>query len=199
MTSKGLEKSTPFAKLLCRLSEAFRKAGIPYMIFGGQAVLIYGEPRFTQDIDVTVGVGPQEAGVVLAVIKKLKLQTLVDRVAEFLSETFVLPVREPKSGIRIDIVFALSGFEQEAIESAVEVSISGKPVKFVRREDLLILKTIAGRPRDIEDIAGILAKKKLSPSSLKHVLFWLQAYDRELDQGFESKFLEVFKSSKKLH
>ncbi len=26
------------------------------MVFGGQAVLMYGEPRFTQDIDITLGI-----------------------------------------------------------------------------------------------------------------------------------------------
>lgn len=32
------------------------EAGVPYMVIGGQAVLIYGEPRLTKDIDITLGV-----------------------------------------------------------------------------------------------------------------------------------------------
>jgi hypothetical protein len=37
-----------FQALLARLSEVFEKSKIPYMVIGGQAVLVYGEPRFTK-------------------------------------------------------------------------------------------------------------------------------------------------------
>ena len=43
-------------RLLKRLAETLEEAQIPYMIIGGQAVLFYGFPRLTQDVDVTLGV-----------------------------------------------------------------------------------------------------------------------------------------------
>ena len=43
------------SNLLVHLARAPDEAGIPYMVIGGQAVLIYGEPRLTRDIDVTLG------------------------------------------------------------------------------------------------------------------------------------------------
>lgn len=45
-----------FLELLIRLAESLDKWGLPYMIIGGQAVLLYGEPRLTRDIDITLGV-----------------------------------------------------------------------------------------------------------------------------------------------
>ncbi|MDI3467220.1 MAG: hypothetical protein OJF50_006041 [Nitrospira sp.] len=45
-----------FTRLLERLATALDLAKIPYMIIGGQAVLLYGEPRLTRDIDVTLGI-----------------------------------------------------------------------------------------------------------------------------------------------
>ncbi|NLF09683.1 MAG: nucleotidyltransferase family protein, partial [Pirellulaceae bacterium] len=45
-----------FEKLLKRIAVALNDAGLPYMIFGGQAVLLYGEPRLTRDIDISLGV-----------------------------------------------------------------------------------------------------------------------------------------------
>jgi predicted nucleotidyltransferase len=89
-------------------------------------------------------------------------------------------------------VFSLSPFEQDAVKRVVSLKIDGGPVKFVSLEDLLILKTIAGRPRDLEDIRGVLAKNRRFDRSL--VLHWLRAYDQELDEGFERRFLEVEKS-----
>ncbi len=44
--------------LLTRLARALDEAHIPYMIIGGQAVLLYGEPRLTRDVDVTVSLTP---------------------------------------------------------------------------------------------------------------------------------------------
>jgi len=40
-------------RLLEKLSLALEERGIPYMVIGGQAVLVYGVPRLTQDVDVT--------------------------------------------------------------------------------------------------------------------------------------------------
>ena len=89
------------------------------MVFGGQAVLIHGEFRATQDIDITLGLEPAGAAPVLAVIAKLELQILVNDVDDFLQQTFVLPARDPATGIRIDFVFTLSQFERDAIRHSV--------------------------------------------------------------------------------
>ena len=42
--------------LLGRIGSALKAARIPYMVIGGQAVLLYGEPRMTRDIDVSLGI-----------------------------------------------------------------------------------------------------------------------------------------------
>ena len=44
-----------FENLLKRIAQSLKNAGIPYMVIGGQAVLLYGEPRLTKDIDITLG------------------------------------------------------------------------------------------------------------------------------------------------
>ena len=48
-----------FEEILAALSRVLQKRSIPYMVIGGQAVLLYGEPRVTRDIDITLGVGMQ--------------------------------------------------------------------------------------------------------------------------------------------
>ena len=47
-----------FKELLSEISKELGRRKIPYMIIGGQAVLLYGEPRLTKDIDITLGVTP---------------------------------------------------------------------------------------------------------------------------------------------
>ena len=45
-----------FQALLARLALELEARSLPYMVIGGQAVLVHGEPRLTRDIDITLGV-----------------------------------------------------------------------------------------------------------------------------------------------
>ena len=56
-----------FESLLERIATALDAEAIPYMVIGGQAVLVHGEPRLTRDIDITLGVDIDQLGQVLAV------------------------------------------------------------------------------------------------------------------------------------
>jgi hypothetical protein len=44
------------------------------MLIGGQAVLIYGRPRLTQDIDITLGIDTDKFQIIENVCKKLGLK-----------------------------------------------------------------------------------------------------------------------------
>jgi hypothetical protein len=40
-----------FEKILSQIGVSFSKHSLPYMVVGRQAVLLYGEPRLTRDIE----------------------------------------------------------------------------------------------------------------------------------------------------
>ena len=159
------------------------------MVFGGQAVLVYGEPRLTRDIDVTLGVDPGELARVLDAVESLGLRVLTDNAAEFVRETLVLPAIDPETGIRVDFVFSLSQFERAAIERSGPIDVEGIGVQFVSLEDLIVMKLVAGRPRDLEDVAAILRKNR--GFDRNHVERWLREFDRELDTRIEDQFLRI--------
>ena len=104
-----------FEELLKKLARALDLAAVPYMVFGGQAVLLYGEPRLTRDIDITLDTPPDRCGDVLAMVAQLGLHVLVEDAEKFVRETLVLPAMDVPSGIRIDFVFTLSEYERGAI------------------------------------------------------------------------------------
>ena len=159
------------------------------MVFGGQAVLLYGEPRLTRDIDITLGVDTGRAASVLRVIDELQFRILVDDVDEFLRQTFVLPVLDPKSNIRIDFVFSLTEYERQAIERGKTVQLKGVGVRFVSLEDLIVMKVIAGRPRDLEDVTSVIRKNPGFDRAW--VERWLREFDSELDGQFSLTFEQV--------
>ena len=43
-------------ELIKKIAQCLDQDEIPYMIIGGQAVLLYGTPRLTRDIDITLGI-----------------------------------------------------------------------------------------------------------------------------------------------
>jgi len=153
------------------------------MIIGGQAVLLYGEPRLTRDIDITLGVGPDRLPDVLRVAKDIGLAILPEDPRSFVEKTMVLPCADEKSGIRVDLIFSFSPYESAAIKRARLVPMEGQDVAFASPEDVLIHKMVAGRPRDLEDVRSILIRNPELDFEL--IRRWL----REFDQAMEGRIL----------
>lgn len=78
-------------------------------------------------------------------------------VAAFVRDTFVLPARDPRTGIRVDFIFATTAYERQAIARAERVELLGTPVPFATAEDLIVHKLFAGRPHDEEDAPPVPA------------------------------------------
>lgn len=171
-----------FESLLARLATALDAAEVPYMVIGGQAVLLHGEPRLTRDIDLTLGIDPSRLDAALGVVREAGLTPLVDP-DPFVAETFVLPCEDAESGIRVDMVFSNEGYERTAMSRTVTVTVGGAEVRFASVEDLLIQKLVAGRPRDIEDARGVLNRHP--DADLATVRGWLREFDAAL--GFASE------------
>ena len=151
-----------FSALIAQPATALSGHGIPYMMIGGQAVLVHGEPRLTQDIGVTLGVNPIRLDDVIAVCDDIDLEVLPKDVEEFVRSTFVLPARHIRSGVRLDLTFSTTPYEAQAIARAVTVEVDGVAVPFASAEDLVIHKPLAGRPRDVEDAVGVVHQMSLS-------------------------------------
>jgi hypothetical protein len=159
------------------------------MVIGGQAVLLYGEPRLTKDIDITLGLGVDQLDSMKAIVGRLGLQYLTERVDDFVKETMVLPVIDQKSGIRVDFIFSCSPYEKQAIERARNVPLGRTQVKFASLEDVIIHKIIAGRPRDIEDVESMLLKNPGYDS--RYIVKWLSEFDSALGKRYRESFAEL--------
>ncbi len=181
-----------FQKLLEIIGTALRKRKIPYIIIGGQALLVYGEPRLTKDIDITLGLGPEQFAQIQALVKELGWKILTESPEAFVKQTMVLPCQEPESGIRIDFIFSSSLYEQEAIQRAKKILIGKTEVFFASLEDFIIHKIIAGRPRDLEDVRTVLVKNP-NPD-ISYIQKCLKEFEQLLAQSFLTKFNAIRKN-----
>lgn len=178
-----------FLRLIEKIATTLGELGLPYMIIGGQAVLLYGEPRLTKDIDITLGVGPEALGEVKKAVSLLNLSALVNDVDDFVKQTMVFPVLDETSGIRVDFIFSFSSYERQAIKRAVKVKVGEAMVRFASLEDVIIHKIVSGRPRDIEDIKAIIVK---NPGfDRRYIAKWLEKFDESLIENFSEAFQKI--------
>jgi len=119
-------------ELIHKIARHLDENDIPYMIIGGQAVLLYGSPRLTRDIDITLGIDTDKFQPIAMLCRKLSLKVLPEKPADFASETKVLPAEESKSRMRVDFIFSFTPYEAQAMTRTKERAPDGKKRFWVR-------------------------------------------------------------------
>lgn len=151
-----------------------------YMVVGGLAVQVWGKVRMTEDVDVIITLKPEEK---TPFIDKLgnQFKLIPDNPLEFLTETNVIPI-QTKAGIRVDLILTGTDFERKAITRAKDIiPEAGFSIRVCSPEDLIVMKFISDRPRDREDVEGILLR---SGDQMDHeyVRSWLKQFAQALNQ-----------------
>lgn len=182
-----------FQQIISKVGHALDEAQIPYMIIGGQAVLLYGVVRLTKDIDITLGVNIDHLPKLAQIVGRLKLQIIPKNYKEFVSRTMVLPVEDPKSKIRVDFVFSYMPYEQQAIKRAKKVKLGRAIIKFASLEDIIIHKIFSGRPKDLEDVQGIIVKHPNFDN--RYIRKWLKEFSKFSET--KQDYLKTFNGLKK--
>lgn len=159
-------------KALLNITSLLNRHSIPYMIIGGYAVVYHGENRFTEDIDITLGVDKSYLEELISFLND-DFSIRVENPAEFVEDTNVLPVWDNRNSVKVDLIFSFIDFERDAIERAETARIDNEEIQVISAKDLVIYKLIAGRERDIEDAKWVLEKK-----------------GEEIDIGFIDKHLQ---------
>lgn len=131
--------------------------GARFVIVGGIAVSFLSRPRFTQDVDALVILSEAEWESAIAIAPNHGIVPRIEDALKFARRNRVLLLRHLESGIDIDLIFGGLSFELSAVDHAHVHDIGGVQVRLPRVEDLLILKAVAHRPQDMQDIDGLLA------------------------------------------
>ena len=162
-------------------------ATLSIMFEGG--FLLYGEPRLTRDIDITLGATVEKVDVIVRVARAANLEPLVDP-ETFPKQTMVLPCQHEASDIRVDFIFSFSPYEQQALQRVRKVRIGGADVRFASVEDLIVHKMFAGRPRDLEDVKIILAKNP--EADVAYIKRWLGEFTQALGEPYLEQFNALY-------
>ena len=142
-----------------RLDDLFTAEGWEFCIIGGVALQVWGEERFTKDVDITLftGFGGEEV-IVDKVLKVFAGRRPDAREFALLHRVLLLQSEE---GYGIDISLGALPFEQEAVRRAKPCQYGkvGK-IKVCTAEDLIVMKAFASRGQDWVDIERVLVRQK---------------------------------------
>jgi hypothetical protein len=130
---------------------------LPFALIGGQASSLRGEERVTADIDLIVATDVDSVIALLPDITATNFKPLFPDVADVIQRAYILPLRHESTRIKVDLAIALSGFERRAIARAETIELAGCHVPVATAEDLIVMKALAGRARDEDDVRGIFA------------------------------------------
>jgi hypothetical protein len=147
------------AELLCAFERVMRERGLRWYVFGAQAVLAYGRPRFTADVDVTVDFAGQEAIEIVDALARQGFMLRFTLSEERLREARMLPLVHTPTTLPVDLVVAGPGLDEEFLARARHIDVAGIAIPIVSVEDLLAMKVLAGRRKDLEDVRGLLIEQ----------------------------------------
>lgn len=141
---------------LRRLADALEEEKVAYMVIGGIANLIWGRPRATFDVDVTIWAAEREDSLVSSLCARFKTRAGDPR--DFVRDTRVLPLSV--EGVPVDVVFGQLPYEERAIGRARRVEIEGIGFTVCSPEDLVVHKIISERAKDKDDARELIRARK---------------------------------------
>jgi hypothetical protein len=168
--------------LLADLAAVLDSLGVRWYLFGAQAALVHGAARLTADVDVTALLPGTLSAASLA--ETLAGAGFEARIPDpgFVARTRVLPVLHAATEVPLDIVLGGPGFEEHVARRAARHDIEGVPVPVATAEDLVVMKVLAGRPKDMDDVVAVLAAQA-SSMDLEYVRDTVAALEAALGQS----------------
>ena len=168
----------------------FKEGNCAGIIIGGVAASFLGKPRTTRDIDVLAFPDEEELPEFLKLGKKFGFKGRQKDVLTFARENRVLLIRHQPTLTDVDISLGALPFEKESLKRASKFRIANITIPLPSPEDLIIMKAVAHRPIDMEDIRSVL---EANPHlDFKRIKYWVEEFARVLEMP------EIFADLKKL-
>lgn len=149
-------------ELLHKIVEAFEALSIPYLVTGAMASITWGEPRFTNDIDIVAELNVKHIAPLEAYFPKTEFYFDERMIQEAIKSRGQFNIIHPASGLKIDVyVSKRTPFDRSRFARRRKVRLTGDcEAYFAAPEDVIIKKMEyyrqGGSEKHLRDITGIL-------------------------------------------
>lgn len=149
-------------ELLRHLVNCFESMGIRYIVTGSMASMAYGEPRFTNDIDVVADIKECHVAGLRRCFPEDEFYLSEDAVRMAISKNQQFNIIHPASGLKIDVIIRKkNAYDDSRFQRYKKFNFAeGIAANFASPEDVIIKKMEfykeGGSEKHLRDIAGIL-------------------------------------------
>ena len=149
-------------RALFEITTLLTQSGYEYAVMGGLAVRVDSIPRPTYDVDLTVSIERSELPKLFQSLERLGFTIPAPYQQGWVDEVGGMPLIKVKTyingspGVAIDIFLSETDFQKSCLKRRFEITLDGRSLWVIAPEDLILLKLLAARPRDLLDVADIL-------------------------------------------
>jgi hypothetical protein len=180
MSDETAPSHSLFGALLRDLVAWLDAAQVKGVVIGGLAASILGRPRATRDVDLLVLLDSGRWEEFLEAGGRFGFCARINDPLGFARQSRVLLFRHEPSSIDLDVSLGGLPFEEEAVARGGRIELAGVQVPLVSAPDLLVMKAVAHRPRDLADIEAVLDR---NPGlDIGRARDWIREFSAALDR-----------------
>jgi predicted nucleotidyltransferase len=154
--------------IAARLSRALTEAGVPHAISGALAMAAHGYVRATRDIDILVATSAIRWPEVFRIVRDHGFEgEETDLIAALRERSVAALTSGPAT---VEILVPVLPYHNTLVSRAVTIEVLGVPVPFVSPEDLVVLKALWHRTKDVADIKALLTATGLDRGYIRETL-----------------------------
>ena len=142
---------------LTDVCDLLSKSHIRFALVSGIVASLRGRLRATEDVDFVLLTDVEGALELANSLGATPFQPLFPEFEKVVRSAYILALEHQPTGVPIDLAIGASGFEQQIVNRAQLITIANTKVHVATAEDLILMKILAGRPQDDQDIAGMIA------------------------------------------
>jgi hypothetical protein len=165
------------SELLQRVVEILERIGLRYFVTGSTVTIFFGEPRFTNDIDIVVDLPAAKIPELCAAFPGPEFYLSEESAQRAVSRRGQFNVIHPSSGLKVDIMVpADTAFNRSRFSRTRRVHPApGFDASFSSAEDVILKKMEAykeeGSEKHLRDISGVL-KISGEPLDREYIASW---------------------------
>ena len=152
--------------LLRFIAGVFETLGLRYFVTGSTVTIFYGEPRFTNDIDVVVDLSTRQIAEFCRWFPEDQFYVSESAIVEAVQQKTQFNIIHPSSGLKVDVMVPeASAFNESRFARAKRVHAGEDfEASFASPEDAIIKKMEyyreGGSEKHLRDITGVLKTSK---------------------------------------
>ena len=164
---------------ICALCNLLKVSHVPGAIIGGVAASLQGQARATEDVDALLRLDERSLDHFLDMAIAEGFRPRIPDAISFARRSAVLLLEHKASGVGVDLTICRLPFDSDAIDRARLIVMGDLQFSVVAPEDLIIMKAIAHRPQDLQDIRAVVRANPQLDSS--RVRAQVQEFAKALD------------------